>query len=136
MELLLYRTYLPTGTNGELYNGEQLVCYTIELPWQMNARQISCIPEGRYQLKRRWEPHRKNHLEVTGVKGRDHILIHPANNALLQLKGCIAPVMQLTGPGRGRQSRIATQKLRLLVYSGFLQKSKVYLTILNQETEQ
>lgn len=88
------------------------LCFTIELPWLQNEPQWSCIPEGQYQLVKRYSQKFHWHLHLIDVPGREWILIHPANNALLELKGCIAPVTQLTAPGVGSQSR---QALALLV---------------------
>jgi len=110
-ELVLERTCYPGGTNGVLYLNSSIQCYTIELPWLNNKPQHSCIPEGRYRLKKRYSIKHKVHLELEGVRGRSLILIHPANNALKELKGCIAPVTRITGEGRGTGSRAAFTKL-------------------------
>ncbi len=126
MELELFRTYKPDGTNGEL---KLMVCSTIELPWLQNKRNISCIPEGRYELKMRETKKRGQHLLVLNVKGRDGILIHPANDAKKDLQGCIAPVTTLSGPGKGSQSRLANEKLKALVLEAFQRKEKVFITI-------
>lgn len=128
MELTLYREYFPEGTNGALYHLGELVCYTIELPWRSNEQGVSCIPEGRYRLTRRYSERYGYHLIVREVPGRSLILVHPANNALTELRGCLAPVSRLTGAGRGTQSRIAMRKLAALVYDAPLKES-VYLTI-------
>jgi hypothetical protein len=115
MNLMLYRTYLSGGTNGELFNGEQHVCSTIELPWRNNARNLSCIPEGRYELVLRFNARFNEHLMLKDVKGRSDVLIHPANNAVRELKGCIAPVTKLNGEGMGSGSKVAFRKLLELV---------------------
>src|SRR5438067_581621 len=115
MELELIRTYHPGGTNGTLYANSSHQCYSIELPWQHNLPQHSCIPEGRYALKRRYSPKFGNHYLLEGVEGRSLILIHPANVALTELKGCIAPVSMLTGEGRGCGSRKALAHLHALL---------------------
>ena len=99
MDLVLKRTYHEKGTNGKLLYGNWLVCYTIELPWFQNLRNISCIPEGNYQLIKRHTVKRGDHLRIAFVEDRDWVLIHPANDALKELQGCIAPVTNLTGPG-------------------------------------
>src|SRR4051812_11545258 len=112
MELLLKRTYQAGGTNGMLYYNDSFLCYTIELPWHDNAPQHSCIPEGRYQLKFRHSKKFSLHLQVCGVRNRSLILIHPANDALTELKGCIAPVMMLTGQGKGSSFKMALEKLK------------------------
>ena len=117
------------GTNGIIFNGAQHVCRTIELPWRNNQPQVSCIPEGRYALKGRYSSKYGNHLILHGVKGRSYILIHPANNALKELKGCIAPVTEHTGPGKGSQSRVAMIKLRQLCQEFFDEAEEVFLTI-------
>lgn len=126
MELELFRSYHPEGTNGEL---KLMVCNTIELPWLQNQRSVSCIPEGRYELKMRTTAKRGQHLLVLNVKGRDGILIHPANDAMKELHGCIAPVTTHTGPGKGGQSRLANEKLKALVLEALARKEKVFITI-------
>jgi Family of unknown function (DUF5675) len=126
MDLELIRRYEPEGTNGEL---KLVVCNTIELPWLQNQRSVSCIPEGRYELKKRVTAKRGQHLLVVNVKGRDGILIHPANDAKKELRGCIAPVTIHTGPGKGSQSRLANEKLKALVLQALEQNEKVFITI-------
>jgi hypothetical protein len=97
MELI--RAYDPDGTNGELRCGRKTICFTIEIPWLRNQRNISCIPEGRYELKKRFVQKFGLHLLVVDVPDRSWILIHPANDAKAQLKGCIAPVTNLIASG-------------------------------------
>jgi hypothetical protein len=126
MELELFRTYDPEGTNGEL---KLVVCNTIELPWLQNQRYVSCIPEGRYELRKRFIKKFGLHLLVVDVPDRSWILIHPANDAKTQLKGCIAPVTQLTGPGKGNESRLANERLKALVLEALERKEKVFITI-------
>ena len=134
MELVLNRTYYAGGTNGELYTNNSFLCYCIELPWKDNQPKVSCIPEGRYELHRRYSPRFGEHLMVCGVEGRSLILLHPANDALKELNGCIAPVSVLSGEGRGSASRKAFQKLTTLVFAA-LKKETVFLTIQNKEHE-
>lgn len=129
MELILNRTYYPTGTNGALYYYGKLLCYTIELPWLMNQSRISCIPEGRYRLQKRYSTRFKWHLWLPEVPGRTLILIHPANYAQRQLKGCIAPVMRLAKPGIGWQSRRVFEQVRRLAFDALKRKETVFLTI-------
>lgn len=128
MELELKRTYFLNGCNGSIYAGGIFICHTIELPWKDNLKSVSCIPEGRYELKKRYSPRFQNHLLVKGVKDRSVILIHPANDALKELKGCIAPVCTLTGEGKGLLSKNALIRLLAVVYAA-LQKEPVFITI-------
>ena len=116
MILLLTRTYFPNGTNGKLECEGKLICYTIELPWKNNETRVSCIPEGNYFIKKRYSQRFRWHLELVDVPNRKFILIHPANNALRELNGCIAPVTKLSGPGLGLMSRKAFTTLKRLVY--------------------
>ena len=116
MVLLLTRTYFPNGTNGKLECEGKLICNTIELPWKNNERRVSCIPEGKYFIKKRYSQKFQWHLEIENVQNRSLILFHPANNALQELNGCIAPVTKLSGPGLGLMSRKAFTTLKRLVY--------------------
>lgn len=111
MELLLQRSYLDRGTNGMLSCEDELICYTIELPWQQNKRHASCIPENRYQLELRYSKRHQLHLLLKHVPNRTLILIHKANNAMFELRGCIGVVSELTGPGKGTNSAAAFDKL-------------------------
>ena len=129
MVLLLSRTYFPDGTNGKLECEGKLICNTIELPWKNNETKVSCIPEGKYFIKKRYSKKFQWHLEIVGVKNRSLILFHPANNALSELNGCIAPVTKLSGPGLGLMSRKAFAKLKYLVYKALDQKESVELIV-------
>ena len=115
MVLELSRTYFPDGTNGILECEGKLFCLTIELPWKNNETKVSCIPEGKYFIKKRYSKKFQWHLEVLDVKNRSLILFHSANNALQELNGCIAPVTKFSGPGLGLMSRKAFSKLKNLV---------------------
>ena len=116
MVLILSRTYFPDGTSGKLECEGKLICKTIELPWKMNETKVSCIPEGKYFIKKRYSNKFQWHLEIVNVENRSLILFHPANNAMQELNGCIAPVTKLSGPGLGLMSRKAFSKLKNLVY--------------------
>lgn len=133
MDLLIKRTYHKKGTNGILMVNDKPFCFTIELPDKNNAQQKSCIPEGKYLLKKRYNEDRGDHLLLTGVQGRDLILIHPANNALKELRGCIAPVSTLTGPGCGDSSRVPFEKLVKVVYAAMAKKEEVWLRIISEQ---
>jgi hypothetical protein len=128
MKLELIRTYLPRGTNGVLSFNKIKICATIELPYKNNAHRISCVPEGEYELVKRWSPKFKDHLWLKKVPGRELILIHPANDAIEELKGCIAPVSFITGQGKGALSKPALKKL-LAVIDANAPKDKIILVI-------
>ena len=129
MELELIRTYYLSGTNGKILAGGRLMMYSIELPWKENRARVSCIPEGRYQLAKRCSPKFNRHLQVLDVPQRKSILIHPANDTLHELKGCIAPVCSITGAGKGIRSRNALEILISLVWGALDRHDHVFLTI-------
>ena len=135
MTITILRSYFSGGTNGRLYINGAFQCYTIELPWLNNKPQVSCIPEGEYFLEKRYAPHLGRHLLVTHVPGRELILVHAANDALQELKGCIAPVTSLLNiPGQGSQSRRALIKIYALILPA-LGKETVTLIIKKDENE-
>lgn len=106
MLLTLQRfAHLPEfGTFGRLTCGD-LRLYTVEQDWENNQPNISCIPNGEYNLSIHESPkygkcliiHNENlgiaKYKTAGVP-RFGCLMHPANLAS-QLEGCIAPGMGL-----------------------------------------
>lgn len=135
MELLLIRKYNDKGVSGTIsLNGKRL-CDSIEPPWRNNQRQISCIPEGRYQLTHRLSLRFGHHFLVNNVPGRSAILIHAFNHALRESRGCIAPVKKLTGPGQGTSSRNALFDLMQLIVPELLRNKPVFLTIKSEKNE-
>jgi hypothetical protein len=139
MELTLERSYFKEGTNGTLFASEKsqnkFVCQTIELPWQDNQRSVSCIPEGKYELIARTSAKFKKHFILKDVDSRSLILIHPANNAKRELRGCIAPVLHLSGIGKGLYSQRALDKLRFLIDCALENEERIFLTIKSSNYE-
>ena len=68
--------------------GALYTCRTFELPWKNNERQVSCIPLGVYKGAKYHSPKFGDCIHITGVPGRDGILIHPGN-FLSDTHGCI-----------------------------------------------
>lgn len=135
MELKLVRRYEAKGTNGDLYRKGKLICHTIELPWKENQKGQSCIPEGRYQVTRRFSTKFGQHLLINDVPGRRLILIHPANDAGRELRGCIAPVGYLNGSGKGSLSRYAMGKLMAIANACFAVEETLFINIQSQTDE-
>ena len=133
MKLELLRTYYPEGVNGVLLIDGVKLCNTIELPWKENQSRISCIPEGTYELSKRYSQRFKWHLLLNKVPNRHLILIHAYNDALKESKGCIAPVSVLTGNGKGIRSRVALQLLLSIVYPELEQGKSIFITIKKAE---
>lgn len=117
------------GVNGCIYQGDQLVCYSIELPWRNNQQQLSCIPEGSYPLQKRYSKRFGWHLHLQNVPGRSFILLHPANNAIKELRGCIAPVSSISGEGKGMNSVKAMQRLMVLVNKALSEQETILFTV-------
>ena len=105
------------------------------MPWKNNERSISCIPEGRYELISRASDKFKQHYKLLDVVNRTFILIHPANDAMRELRGCIAPVLNLSGIGKGLYSKKALIKLRWLIDDLLKNNQRVFLTIKSSNDE-
>ncbi|WP_340152415.1 DUF5675 family protein [uncultured Marivirga sp.] len=134
MSFELIRNYRSSGTNGSLRYGSEKICHTIELPWKENQPFISCIPEGKYLLEKRITHERGFHLILKSVPGRSWILIHPANDARTELEGCIAPVSELTGIGKGIRSSEAMDRLLEAFEEAQEKQNHIYITIKEKST--
>lgn len=118
MQIIIYRFYTDNATTtvGKLIISEKIYtyddidkltlaqftkldkifdCFTIELDWKNNQRNISCIPKGRYIVTKHNSPKFKRTLLINNVPNRSGILIHSANRAITELQGCIAPVSRI-----------------------------------------
>ena len=128
MKLEIIRSCFPGGTNGTININDQFFCHCIELPWLDNMPLLSCIPEGSYRIVCRYSLRHKAHLLLKNVPGRALILIHPANDARAELRGCIAPVSAITGQGKGSGSRAAFNRLLKRVTEA-MEAGPVFITI-------
>lgn len=62
---------------------------TAEEDWKDNAAEVSCVPAGDYICKRDvWHKKAIPAFQITGVPGRDRILIHFGNTEE-DVKGCV-----------------------------------------------
>ena len=107
MVIELQRLYRESWTDGMIFIQGILLCRSIELRWANNERNESCVPEGVYPVAIIQHPKFGECLQVDGVKGRSGILVHVANDAQKELRGCIAPVFSLSGNGKGQHSKLA-----------------------------
>lgn len=90
--LTLYRyNYDKNYTQGIFCDGKGYIADSLELPWKYNEQNISCIPEGSYNITYREDSyhHIKQAYVIEVVPKRSDILIHVANE-VTELKGCIA----------------------------------------------
>ena len=131
MEISIKRTYLTNGTNGDLSVDvdSTLNCHSIELPNKDNQHGISCIPEGIYECIKHHSEHLGDVLWLQNVPDRDMIYIHSANDAIKELKGCIAPVTYLAGEGIGYHSKVIFIPIRDRAYKEIDKGNKVYVKL-------
>ena len=95
--LTLKRKYYTDRTEGLLYNANHEL-KTLELKWNNNKQNVSCIPEGIYKVVRDYSG-KHQYYRVTGVCERTFIEFHVATKTS-DLLGCI-----------GLQSKADCQKL-------------------------
>lgn len=107
MVIELQRLYRDSWTEGIIFIKGVLLCRSVELRWANNERNVSCVPEGVYPVSIIQHPKFGECIQVNDVRGRSGILIHVANDAQKELRGCIAPVFSLTGNGKGLHSRLS-----------------------------
>ena len=107
MVIELQRLYRDGWIDGLIFIKGVLLCRSIELRWANNDRNVSCVPEGVYPVAIIQHPKFGECLQINEVKGRSGILVHVANDAQKELRGCIAPVFSLSGNGKGQYSRLA-----------------------------
>jgi len=73
-----------------------MALWTVERPWQGNAKFVSCIPDGEYGLIAFDSAAHPGCWCLTPVPGRTGILIHPGNT-VNDVQGCIAPGQRQVG---------------------------------------
>jgi len=84
-------------TLGAMFDGEDRIAETLELPWRDNRRGVSCIPEGTYECKLAHSPSRGYDVYwLQDVPGRKDVQIH-IGNFPKDIRGCI-----LVGEERGK----------------------------------
>jgi hypothetical protein len=82
------------GVLGEITCGTEHVCWTLERPWEMNRKYVSCIPCGKYETEKWWDSRRDSYVFwLKNVPARSEILIHPGNK-IADSKGCIIPGLE------------------------------------------
>ena len=90
--LLIRDTHTDTSTIGKLYLNGEYMCDTLENPWMNNERNISCIPEGQYDVRLRLARESATrdylHLLVQEVPNRSYILFHIGNTPK-DTQGCV-----------------------------------------------
>ena len=108
--LIIRDTFTDISTIGKLFINGESFCDTLENPYINNKRNISCIPEGQYNVRLRLARESATrdylHLLVQDVPNRDYILFHIGNTAK-DTSGCI-----LVGNGR-KQNAVNNSRLAM-----------------------
>jgi hypothetical protein len=98
MKLIISRSYTSTETQGTMivFDGkdEKFRCVCLELPQLGNQHNISCIPEGVYDVIKYSDVKHPNTFIVQNVPGRTGVMIHIGNYATgkhIDTEGCILP---------------------------------------------
>ena len=129
---------------GSLYTPTNKHFYTLELPWRDNARGVSSIPDGWYEIERRVsslttvQRHGGWTWEVKNVPGRSGILFH-AGNTTRDTRGCILIGKTIfndpsTGTIELRESVDAFKELMLEPYDkGYISITTPYEAIKEEE---
>lgn len=78
----------PLFVRGLLVYDNVPLCHTLELPWHENAKNISCIPEGVYDVSKSLSDNFGFVFRLLAVRNRSGILIHPGNS-IKDTRGCI-----------------------------------------------
>ena len=118
----------PDGTHGRITINGHHVCYTVELPWFGNDRDISCIPEGEYQLTYVDGTKFGRRLHVIDVFGRSGIIFHKGNWQD-DTRGCILPATRIgrtSGGCCGYESADALQRLEAALPDGAPHVLRIY----------
>ncbi len=85
----IHRLELADCSIGQMVETESgFKCFTLELPWQDNTPNLSCIPKGTYEAYKHNSLRNGICFQLRDVPGRAHIQIHVGNFSY-QTAGCI-----------------------------------------------
>jgi len=100
MNVQISRQYKELETLGDLQvlvgNFIKFECKTIELPWKDNQHDVSCVPEGVYNVKKIISPTKGKCFLLENVPNRGAVEIHIGNFAAgkkIDTLGCVLPGM-------------------------------------------
>lgn len=129
-ELRLSRIAETDGaTLGVLSVDGRPLFVTLEDPWKDNARQVSCIPDGEYTIRRHTSPKFGLCYSVDNVPNRSHILLH-AGNTSDDTQGCILVGLQF-GELKGRPAILRSKDAMVLLLARLAKDETAKLTIYN-----
>lgn len=113
---------------GDLYI-DGFKCKTLELSWKDNKRNISCIPKGRYNVKRKFSPKFGHVYEVQNVPNRTAIYLH-AGNTFFDIKGCILLGDMFGDVNKDKHADILNSKKTVKAFEQFMNGKDFILEII------
>lgn len=123
------------GTSGTFVCGS-FQAFTLELPWNNNINNFSCIPPGKYRCTYT----KSNHLhkwtyEVLGVEGRAGIRIHSGNWAgdkrlgfKADVLGCFLLCKKIVVPNGGQRMGIISSNT-VKAFEAYMNKQDFILDV-------
>lgn len=104
------------ATCGELRTESGwLLCLTLEEPYRLNQKDVSCIPAGKYSWFKRLSPKRGYEvIELKDVPGRTNVQIH-VGNFLKDTEGCVLVGTQRSDEGAPPSIHESKLAFRLLM---------------------
>jgi hypothetical protein len=117
------------GVFGVLLDEQDFpICVTLEESWLNNQRNISCVPEGTYQVRKYSGTRYKEVWKLENVPNRSAILIHSGNTEY-DTEGCILVGSKFGVLGDKRailNSRAALTECRKRLPDNFILKIEGY----------
>ena len=114
-----------TARNGQ----STFTCKTLELPWLNNARNISCIPKGTYQVKQEWWWSKaKSTYLLQNVTGRGGIRLH-SGNFFSDIQGCILLGNSFVDINADGVLDVVNSRVTITAFENFMQKKPFTLIV-------
>ena len=107
---LLRHNYLPDRTLGVLLVDDLFFCYTLELPYIDNIKNVSAIPHGLYKIEKYKSKKHGKCFILPDVINRTGILIHKGNSPE-DTEGCILLGKSINDDDNLIDSKIALDSL-------------------------
>jgi len=136
IDMVISRGYGEFETTGCIYvfNGDRAIfnCKSLELPDFNNAKNISCILPGVYDVVKYTRPTGQVVFLLLNVKGRTAVEIHPGNFAAgskVDIEGCILPGLRFVDINKDGHLDVAESRKAMDILLA-LMPDKFKLTIL------
>lgn len=105
-----------TCTMGYMSVDKKIICYSLELPWVDNLKNISCVPIGSYNGILRYDKKDGWRIQLDNVPNRDAVQIH-IGNYTKNTRGCVLVGLDAKIEDCAiQQSNLAYEKLKEAFY--------------------